>query len=201
MNSNQTPEQSASRGRPRSMEVHDRILDATLASLAEVGVEKLSIEMVAQRAGVGKTSIYRRWANKEALIVDSLERLKPSLNTAVQGELPDAILELARSFANRMNNPLGRQMLSLLVSTLSGSTQISESYWENHSLPTTKEISTLLESYRQSEQLRDDADLDLVSEFMIAFVMYQLLFKSHSNDLEQQLKPGINILLNGIKRK
>ncbi|WP_240353176.1 TetR/AcrR family transcriptional regulator [Cohnella algarum] len=68
---------SAPRGRPRSREVHERILDAAIASLAETGVEKLSIEAVAQRAGVGKTSIYRRWSRKEDLVADALERLKP----------------------------------------------------------------------------------------------------------------------------
>src|SRR3954451_25328604 len=64
-------------GRPRSERAEKAIIDATLDLLVEeAGVAGVTIEAVAARAGVGKTTIYRRWANKEALIVDALATLK-----------------------------------------------------------------------------------------------------------------------------
>src|SRR3954465_15070277 len=64
-------------GRPRSERAAKAIIDATLDLLAEEGgVAGVSIEAVAARAGVGKTTIYRRWPNKEALIIDALADLK-----------------------------------------------------------------------------------------------------------------------------
>src|SRR3954462_5033445 len=67
-------------GRPRSERAAKAIIDATLDLLAEEGgVAGVSIEAVAARAGVGKTTIYRRWPNKEALIVDALAALKTPL--------------------------------------------------------------------------------------------------------------------------
>jgi AcrR family transcriptional regulator len=64
-------------GRPRSERAEKAIIEATLDLIAEeAGVAGVSIEAVAARAGVGKTTIYRRWANKEALIVDALATLK-----------------------------------------------------------------------------------------------------------------------------
>jgi AcrR family transcriptional regulator len=75
----QTSDQLAARppGRPRSERADKAIVDATLALLAEEGgVAGVSIEAVAARAGVGKTTIYRRWPNKEALIIDALAALK-----------------------------------------------------------------------------------------------------------------------------
>ncbi|MDQ0271164.1 TetR/AcrR family transcriptional regulator [Cytobacillus purgationiresistens] len=191
---------SVSRGRPRSTKVHRSILEATLALLAEVGVERLSIEMVAKRAGVGKSSIYRRWSSKEALIVDALEQIKPQLNTSIQGDLHEVLFELARNFIQQMNTPLGKQMLSMLISTLSGNSQISESFWEKHSLPKTKEISSVIENYREKEQLRNDIHIDLVSDLLIGFIMYQLLFKPPSSDLETDLKEGIKVILDGISQ-
>ncbi|MFX3618563.1 MAG: TetR/AcrR family transcriptional regulator [Sporolactobacillus sp.] len=189
-----------SRGRPRSTKVHRSILEATLALLAEVGVERLSIEMVAQRAGVGKSSIYRRWSSKEALIVDALEQIKPQLNTSIQGDLREVLFELARNFIQQMNTPLGKQMLSMLISTISGNSQISESFWKKHSLPKTKEISSVIENYREKEQLRNDIHIDLVSDLLIGFIMYQLLFKPPSSDLETDLKEGIKVILDGISQ-
>ena len=202
LNSNKGNSQKTSpRGRPRSTDVNKRILDATLNLLAEVGVEKMSMETIASKAGVGKSSIYRRWKNKDDLIVDALELLKPEMNISTQGKLDQILFELSRSFTEQMNNPLGKQMLSLLISTLSSNSQISESYWENHSLPKTKEISNLLQYYLEEERIRKEVNLDLVAEFLIGFIIYQLLLKPSSTDIETHLRAGIDMILNGIKEK
>lgn len=189
------------RGRPRSQEVHTNILNTTLALLAEFGFEKISIEMIAQRAGVGKSSIYRRWSSKEELVVDALERLKPAIPPSTQGEIHEVMFELARGFAHNMNNPLGRQMLSLLISTLAGSSQVSESYWTKHSLPKTKEITTLFDQYLEQSSLRTNANLEVASELLIGYVMFQLLLKPASTDLDTELQASIDIILNGVRNK
>ncbi|MDO3409833.1 TetR/AcrR family transcriptional regulator [Saccharibacillus sp. CPCC 101409] len=192
-----------SRGRPRSEEVHAGILQATLDVLAEGGVDKLSIETVAQRAGVGKSSIYRRWGGKDELIVAALERIKPEMNTDLHGDLPESLFALSSSFAQRMNNPLGRQMLSLLISTLAGSSPVSESYWEQHSLPKTQEISLLVERFRESERLRGDVDLNVVTDFMVGFAVYRLLLKPAAGEaeLDAELKQAVDLLLNGLRER
>jgi AcrR family transcriptional regulator len=71
-------------GRPRDPLLDTTILDATLALFAEEGYAGVSIEQVASRAGVGKASIYRRYANKAELVVDAVR-----LGACVQDELPD----------------------------------------------------------------------------------------------------------------
>ncbi len=72
-------------GRPRSEKLRRTILDATLELLAEQGFDGLSIEGVADRAGVGKTTIYRRWANKEALVSATLLDMRSSLEMPQPG--------------------------------------------------------------------------------------------------------------------
>ena len=59
-------------GRPRSEESHRAILDATRRLLTHTSVAKLSIEAIAKKAGVGKTTIYRWWPNKQAVIMDAV---------------------------------------------------------------------------------------------------------------------------------
>ena len=59
------------RGRPRSVEADRAILAATVDLLAERGLAAMSIEEVAARAGVGKTTIYRRWPSKGLLALDA----------------------------------------------------------------------------------------------------------------------------------
>ncbi|MEH6378356.1 TetR/AcrR family transcriptional regulator [Streptomyces sp. KLMMK] len=71
-------------GRPRSPEADRAILEATRAALVELGWGKLTMGDVAARAGVAKTTLYRRWANKNELVVDAVAALFDE-----QLELPD----------------------------------------------------------------------------------------------------------------
>jgi AcrR family transcriptional regulator len=60
-------------GRPRSEQAEAAILDAVLGLFAaEVGYDDMSMETIAAAAGVGKATIYRRWPNKEALVIDAI---------------------------------------------------------------------------------------------------------------------------------
>lgn len=56
-------------GRPPEIGLDEQILEATLALLAEVGYEGLRVEQVARRARTAKTSVYRRWPDRDALTV------------------------------------------------------------------------------------------------------------------------------------
>jgi AcrR family transcriptional regulator len=86
-------------GRPRSERAERAIIDATLDLLAEEGgVAGVSIEAVAARAGVGKTTIYRRWPNKEALIIDSLAALKVPFPEPRGESVRDDLIALAGAF-------------------------------------------------------------------------------------------------------
>ena len=62
-------------GRPRDPRVDAAIVDATLRLLAEGGYSSLTMEAVAALAGVGKATLYRRYAGKEQLVVDAVATL------------------------------------------------------------------------------------------------------------------------------
>jgi AcrR family transcriptional regulator len=86
-------------GRPRSERAAKAIIEATLDLLAEEGgVTGVSIEAVAARAGVGKTTIYRRWPNKEALIIDALAALKEPFPVPRGDSARDDLVAIARAF-------------------------------------------------------------------------------------------------------
>jgi AcrR family transcriptional regulator len=66
------PTATAPPGRPFDESLTPAILAAALAELARTGFEALSLERVARRAGTAKTSLYRRWPSRDALVVDAL---------------------------------------------------------------------------------------------------------------------------------
>ncbi|MEU0239556.1 TetR/AcrR family transcriptional regulator [Nocardiopsis sp. NPDC006198] len=63
-------------GRKRDPSRDDAILDAALEVLADVGYSRLSMDLVAARAGAGKATLYRRWPSKAELVVDAVARMK-----------------------------------------------------------------------------------------------------------------------------
>ncbi|MBX2834835.1 MAG: TetR/AcrR family transcriptional regulator [Micavibrio sp.] len=70
--SDTTSSKTAKKGRPRSEKSKNAILKATNSLLLHLSVQELSIEAVAKKAKVGKTTIYRWWPNKTALVMDAL---------------------------------------------------------------------------------------------------------------------------------
>lgn len=66
-------------GRKRDPSLDGLILDAAIDLLAEVGFDRMTVDMIASRAHAGKATVYRRWVSKEALVLDAVDRLKHDL--------------------------------------------------------------------------------------------------------------------------
>jgi AcrR family transcriptional regulator len=80
-------ETTPKRGRPRSAEAAEAILDATLELVGEVGIRGMSMDDLAVRAGVSKATIYRRWSSKEALVLDALRSAMSPLDDVDTGSM------------------------------------------------------------------------------------------------------------------
>lgn len=65
-----------SRGRRRDPALDTAILDAAIEVVAEVGYERMTMDMVALKAKAGKAAAYRRWRSKADLIIDAVAHLK-----------------------------------------------------------------------------------------------------------------------------
>src|SRR5450755_2991805 len=105
------------RGRPRSAEADRAILAATGELLADRGLAAMSIEEVAARAGVGKTTIYRRWPSKGLLALDAFvrsfreEQPLPDTGT-LRGDLLAALTAWVRAVTQ---TPMGAMLTSLIA--------------------------------------------------------------------------------------
>jgi AcrR family transcriptional regulator len=89
----------------RSARVRADVLEAALAELAEVGYGSLSLEGVARRAGVHKTTIYRRWGTRETLVLDAmLERGRETVPIPDTGSLREDLLAYGREIAESLKS-------------------------------------------------------------------------------------------------
>jgi AcrR family transcriptional regulator len=99
----------------RSARVVSRVLETTLEVLGRDGYANLRIEDIATRAGVNKTTIYRRWPTRTDLVVAALTQLAGPPHAAETGQLEPDLLALFMSATTLRATPAGRGLVSALI--------------------------------------------------------------------------------------
>ncbi|MFF4399449.1 TetR/AcrR family transcriptional regulator [Streptomyces sp. NPDC001480] len=102
-------------GRPRSAAADTAILAATREALVELGWSKLTLGDVATRAGVAKTTLYRRWAGKNELVVDAVAELFDELELPDRGSLAADVEGVVLQFAAILARPEAKSGLMAAV--------------------------------------------------------------------------------------
>ena len=122
----------------RSARVREAILDAAFGELTDSGYAALSVEAVAARAGVNKTTIYRRWPTLDDLLVDALMTWShDALPGQDTGSIETDLLALGRQLAEVLNAGVGRQVVALVLTAGLRSAQLRETtrrYFDHQAL-------------------------------------------------------------------
>ncbi len=181
-------------GRPRSARVDEAIIQAVVDLLtAGTTAEALSIEAVAARAGVGKATIYRRWPNKDALLIDAVASLK--------GPLPQITGESVRADLVTLLRPVGRggsghaaAVLPCLISELNRSPQLHQCY-QRVIEPRRELMRDVLRRGIVDGELRADLDVEAVMAMLVAPLLVQSALNWNPNldreDLPERLVDAI----------
>jgi AcrR family transcriptional regulator len=159
-------------GRPRSARADEAIIAAVLELLATgTTAEVLSIEAVAARAGVGKTTIYRRWPNKDALLLDAVASMKGPLPVLAGVSVRADLIDLIRPVGRR-ESPLVAQVLPCLVTELQRSPLLAQCY-QTVLAPRRQLMRDVLLRGIASGELRSDLDIDVVMAMLVSPMIAQ----------------------------
>ena len=130
------PGQGRRPGRPRDAHRDEAILAAALEILNSEGYVGLTIEGVAARAGVGRPTIYRRWASKAELVVaalvDTVHIAVPDVDT---GSLRRDLVAMQRRQVALMNSPESRRITAGLVADLATDPELGHTYVSEYLVP------------------------------------------------------------------
>ena len=108
MGTSPAPEVRRKRGRPRDPEADGRILAAASSLILMHGFDSMTVDEVASTAGVGKATVYRRWARKEDLAVAAMERLyRDEMPAPDTGSIRGDLHALYYSVIAFVNSPAG----------------------------------------------------------------------------------------------
>lgn len=177
-----TPRVGEQRPGGRAAHVRSTVLDATSALLEEVGYDELSIDDVAARAGVHKTTVYRRWPTKPALIADAA-RVQAAVDvpTPDTGTLLGDLQTLAREVAANIGSAGGGRRARTIVAAAAGSDELSHvvhSFWA-HRLGAATPI---IERAVDRGELPDAADANLLIEAVVGPIWLRLLLTGEPVD-------------------
>jgi len=162
------------RGRPRAEGLDEALLDVTLEVAGEVGIHGMSMDDLAQRAGVSKATIYRRWPSKERLVLDALNHaMRPFdlIDTgSLRGDLHDYLGELARRMTEGKASDVLPDLIAASVRDANLRASLDE-YIRYRRQP----LATILGRGLQRGELATDSDVEVLIDALIGPFVYRRL--------------------------
>ena len=174
---------AARRGRPRDSAVDRRVLSAAWGLLHAGGYAALNVDDVAERAGVAKTTLYRRWPTKDHLAIAVGAQMLGEVPIPDTGDLRRDLNEFAAALADSLNRlrmaghyggGASPGLAAELVAAAARHPDIGEAvragYAQRHALALAR-----LERAVSREGLRPDLDLGLLVEQLVGPIYYRIL--------------------------
>jgi AcrR family transcriptional regulator len=162
------------RGRPRSEKAHQAILKAALHLVTKIGFRDLTLDAVAAKSGVGKMTIYRRWPNKAAVVMDAfLALVGPGTKFPKRPRALDSLKQQMRLQARFFRGPYGK-MIKAFLGEAQFDPELSEAFrerWINPRREMTREV--LRAAIRQGD-LRPKNDLEAMIDMLYGPIYYRL---------------------------
>jgi AcrR family transcriptional regulator len=163
---------------PRAERSKQAILDATRELLADEGdVGSLTVEAVAARSGVAKTTIYRRWRDKwelalDAVMIDLLPRFADPVDV---GDTRKELITFVDSVTKLWASPPYGPAMQGLISQIATEPELARVYREQVVEPRREQLRPVIERGIARGDLRPDTDLRLAHELLVGPILYRLL--------------------------
>jgi AcrR family transcriptional regulator len=167
--------QARAPGRPRSERAHRAILRAANELLESDGFAAVTVEAIAERAGVSKATIYRWWPNKAAVVMDSFLSMVssevPFPHTGHAGE--DLRLHM-RMLAEAFGGKMGRTVVALIAEG-QADPELAEALRSRWLSVRRTEAKEILELGIERGELREDLDPEVAVDVLYGPIYYRML--------------------------
>jgi AcrR family transcriptional regulator len=153
------------------------ILDTTRELLAEGDVRSLTVETVAARSGVAKTTIYRRWRDKWQLALDAvmIDMLPGFADPVDVGDTRKELITFVNSVVKIWSGPPYAPAMQGLISEIATEPELSRVYREQVVEPRRAQLKPVIERGIARGDLRPNTDVRLVHELLVGPILYRLL--------------------------
>ncbi len=163
--------QSRRPGRPRSEEADTAVLQSTLELLAEHGVHGFGMETVAQKAGVAKTTVYRRWPNKNELILDALVHLKGAPEPPATGSVRGDLLQIVTRMRDQPRADTGARIIRHIMAEQECCPELVVQFRDRIVRPRRELCHNVLRRGIAEGVIHADVDVELVTDLLCSSLL------------------------------
>jgi AcrR family transcriptional regulator len=169
----------------------DCILDAVYQALEQNEYQKLSVEDIAGRAGVSKSTIYRWWSNKSELVFELFRR-----ETAVifqldfEQSLEHNLVQQLSRLADILNQPIGRALLVVMAEQR----DVAARFFKEYLLPKRIETRKLIQCAIKRQEVIADYPYELLLDSLYGPIHYQIIFFNHVPE-QHYIQQLVNMIL------
>jgi AcrR family transcriptional regulator len=191
---------AAPRGRPRSEKAHKAILDAAAELLLARGLSAVSMDAVAERAGVSKATIYRWWPTKETLALDALYTEWATVGPSPRdtGSLRGDLLALLRPWARLTSSrPYGRVIAALITEAQTDPVFATE-YRQRVVEPRRDQARAVFRRAIERGEIPADTKVEVALDLLYG-PLYHRLLHGHAPLNDRFTQDVIDMALNGIQ--
>lgn len=189
--------QSRLPGRPRDEAARERIREAALQLLEEVGFANVTCDAIAQRSGASKATIYRWWPDKTAVVIDAfVESVTPELPLREAATVEEYVTVHLRQFAKVVAGRKGR-LLSAVIAAAQNDPAVEAAFLSHWIRPRRRLSRKALQKFQDEGKLPEHLDIEQVLDAMYG-PLHFLLMVRHSKPTAAYAESLAALLVHGL---
>ncbi|TCW78815.1 TetR family transcriptional regulator [Burkholderia sp. SRS-46] len=174
VDSNEVAPQRVSPGRPRNADATAAVLKAALELAYEGDLGNATVERIAQRSGVSKAAIYRRWPNAWAVVMESFfVEIAPSISYAEERTVDATFKVVAKKLITELKGRRGH-LLSMLLAAAQLDAVLMQEFMAKWIHPRRLLAREVIERAKQRGEVREDVNADVLIDTIFGAVYYRL---------------------------
>ncbi|MDP9171554.1 MAG: TetR/AcrR family transcriptional regulator [Acidobacteriota bacterium] len=159
--------------RTPSTSAHEKVIQAALDLIVERGIDGVSMDAIAGAAGVSKATVYKHWANKDALLIDVIRKVSGELPEFDSGNPKADLIALLRYLSQvKKMAELGRIWMRVVSYALANA-EFAKALHEHAFGPRRRQISRLLTQAAASGEIQPGIDPDLAMDLLIGPIIHR----------------------------
>jgi AcrR family transcriptional regulator len=184
-------------GRPRDARTDRAIIAAALELMAERGVAAVRMDDVAERAGVGKATIYRRYRSKDELVTDAVGSMVNTIEIPDSGSTRADLLILMRQAVELFSGSFAARLMPTVIDEMSRNAELAEVARDRFLSGRRAALRTVFDRGVERGDLDPELDVELALDVLGGPIFYRLLITGAP--IDQPLAEGVvELVLRGF---
>ena len=184
-------------GRPRDETIDDDVVRCVFELVDEVGPNGVTIDAIAERAGVSKSTIYRRWTSKEDLMIDAVAGLVGGIEIPEGEGIREVLNHAIGRIRSYMSKTTAGIVLPWMIGEVARGSDMGRRYAEAVIIPGQEALARHIASAIDSGELRSDLDVDLAVDMLLGPMIVTKLLGAYRTPREGWAEDLIDALLEG----